>query len=206
MNSTEHGTEADTERPAPSAWQRRAERWKLRFEELQEQLEHYREWFDDQPWRHMATTMVIGCALLAVVVLVAKLMQALVTGIVGWFTADTPPPPPPEPASPIETAIHQLASYIGDLALQWSAQHPVGAIDPVLVPQLWLLIGAGLLLVVRSLPGVVLLTAWSAATVWTVYTATPAANPVPAALLAGGMALIWSTWWVLSGVFARLFR
>lgn len=195
MNSTEH---QDAQRPEQSAWERR-------FELLQERLERYREWFDDQPWRHMATTMVLGCALLAVVVLVAKLTMALVTGIVGWFTADTPPPPP-EPVSPIETATHQLASYLGDLALQWSAQHPVGAIDPALVPQLWLLIGAGLLLVTRSLPGVVLLTAWSAATVWTAYTATPAANPVPAALLAGAIALIWSTWWVLAGTLARLFR
>lgn len=197
MNSTEHPT-TDTDGPERSAWERR-------FEQLQERLDRYRDWFAYQPHRHLVTTMVLGSTVGLAIFLSLKMLVLMATGIAGWFTAETPPPPP-EPANPLGTAISQLARYAGDLALRWSAQHPVGITDPALVLQLWLLIGAGLLLVVRTLPGVVLLTAWSAASVWAFYTATPEGNPVPAALLAGAIALAWSTWWVLAGSLASLFR
>lgn len=200
MNSNEHPeTETlEAERPEQSAWERR-------FDKLQKRLDRYRDWFAYQPENHLVTTMILGLAVALGLFLVLKLVVMVVLGVVGWFTADTPPPPP-EPASPLGTAISQLAHYTGDIALRWSALHPVGITDPALVLQLWLLIGAGLLLVVRTLPGLVLLTAWSTVSIWAFYTATPDANPVPAALLAGAIALACSTWWVLAGTLARLFR
>lgn len=173
-------------------------------------IQDYRSWFAEQPASYLSTTMLLGVAVLAVLYAAIR----IVVWIIDWlFLADTPPPPQPpapapgpEPAGPLAVATDHIAEHIGNLVLGWSQQHPVGAADPALIPVLWLLAGVVLLVCSRSLIGAPLFAGWAVATVATVYTATAAANPVPAALVAAGLALLWCAWWTFTAVGKAIFR
>lgn len=166
----------------------------------------YRAWFADQPARELAITMSLGVLLAGLLLLVLRVVSWLVTGLNDWLfssektaSASAPPPQADGPPSPVGLATNDTIAYLAERIQDYSTAHAFGP-DPTVVPLLWLLIGAVLVLFTRTLPGAVLFTGWSAATVWAVYTAIPGGNPVPAALLAGLIALAWCAWLLLSGL------
>lgn len=194
-------TEHDSSTTA--AW----ERWLERFEEHRRA---YREWVARQPVRHLATTGLLGVVAFWAAYLAIRFLSWLITSLVGlvsWFSSDAPAPapPPPEaaPPNPLRIAAGQTVDYLANLAQRWLADHAFGGVDPLMVLAMWGLVGLVLLVCSRSLIGLPLALGWSVATVAVVYIA--AANPVPAALAAGGLALIWCAWWLASGFVKALF-
>ena len=191
----------------PSLENSRIDRMRQLRQQAGARMRDYRSWFAEQPLPYLGATMLLGPAVLAVLYAAVRFVNWVLAGLVDWlFIADAAPPPPPpapapgpEPTKPLAVATDQVADHIGDLVLGWSQQHPVGAADPVMMPVLWLIAGALLLVCSRSVIGVPLFAAWSVATVATVYTATAAGNPVPAALTAAAIALLWCAWWAVAG-------
>ena len=184
----------------------RLARWR---ENIGYHVGEYRSWFAKQSARRLVTTAVFGIAAAIALYWIVWLAGMLVAGLVDLlFIADAPPPPPPPaaPPSPLDLAVRGVINHIGHALQQWSAAHAFGGVDPGVVPLMWLVIGAGLLLFSQSPIGVPLFSLWAAATVWTTYDATGTANPVPAALTAGAIALAWGCWWFLGSAARALLR
>lgn len=176
------------------------------LQRAQHYLQRYQAWFTPQPAEHLITTMLLGAAVMFVLY---WLIRGLF-GFLGWlFTPEKPAPTPvlpAEPPSPLGIATQDTAEYLAELLDRFAAAHAFGGVDPAMVPLLWLLVGAVLLLFTRLIPGMVLFVGWAAATVWAVLSTTPDGNPVPAALLAGLIALLWCCWQLIAGFVTALLR